>query len=276
MALRHAAITQLRRHTVRGASEQLSQRLAQEVKRLLRAHPLSRWLWRQQRIGESGLERPLLPYVLAWNAVMETHSLPGDIVEAGVYKGGTSMVMAYASLHLANRNNTGLRHMWMYDTYEGLPEPGKEDGSRAQKRWSDIRSLDTNNFKHGTGYIDASGKKRWNYGPLEMVRQNMLSTGYPMQIVTFVKGKVEDTLQDATQLPQQISVLRLDTDFFASTAKELEVLFPRLVSGGVLLIDDYCHWRGSKAAVDVFLKTHHHMLQNIQSKGNACFRAVKR
>lgn len=49
-----------------------------------------------------------------------------------------------------------------------------------------------------------------------------------------------------------ILILRLDTDFFASTKIELEVLYPKLVSGGVLIIDDYGHWKGQRKAVDDF------------------------
>ena len=55
-------------------------------------------------------------------------------------------------------------------------------------------------------------------------------------------------------MPEKISLLRLDTDFFESTKKELEILYPRLVSGGVLIIDDYGHWKGSKKAVDEYFE----------------------
>ena len=70
----------------------------------------------------------------------------------------------------------------------------------------------------------------------------------------FIKGKVEDTLLENNNLPKEISLLRLDTDFYESTKKELEVLYPRLVSGGVLIIDDYGHWKGSKRAVDEYFQ----------------------
>lgn len=53
-------------------------------------------------------------------------------------------------------------------------------------------------------------------------------------------------------LPKKISILRLDTDFYSSTKIELEVLYPRLVKGGVLIIDDYGYWQGSRKAVDEY------------------------
>ena len=67
-----------------------------------------------------------------------------------------------------------------------------------------------------------------------------------------IKGKVENTLRNKQKLPKKISILRLDTDFYESTKIELEVLFPRLVKGGVLIIDDYGFWKGAKKAVDEY------------------------
>ena len=55
-------------------------------------------------------------------------------------------------------------------------------------------------------------------------------------------------------IPKKISLLRLDTDFYESTKKEMEVLYPRLQNKGVLIIDDYGHWKGSKKAVDDYFK----------------------
>jgi hypothetical protein len=63
---------------------------------------------------------------------------------------------------------------------------------------------------------------------------------------------VEETLQDLSNIPKQISLLRLDTDWYASTKVELEMLYPRVVSGGVIIIDDYGHWEGARRAVDEY------------------------
>ncbi|MFC7470447.1 TylF/MycF/NovP-related O-methyltransferase [Actinomadura keratinilytica] len=75
---------------------------------------------------------------------------------------------------------------------------------------------------------------------------------YPKERLHYVQGLVEKTVP--AEAPEQISVLRLDTDWYASTRHELEHLYPRLVSGGVLLIDDYGYWQGSRRAVDEFLE----------------------
>ena len=88
----------------------------------------------------------------------------------------------------------------------------------------------------------------WAEASLEDVRANLASTGYPDGLVHFVKGPVETTIPGT--LPQRIALLRLDTDWYESTRHELEHLFPRLEPGGVLIVDDYHYWRGSRKAVD--------------------------
>jgi hypothetical protein len=72
--------------------------------------------------------------------------------------------------------------------------------------------------------------------------------------VRFVKGLVEDTLPSSA--PESIALLRLDTDWYESTRHELIHLFPRLVSGGVLILDDYGHWQGARKALDEYFEEH--------------------
>lgn len=95
---------------------------------------------------------------------------------------------------------------------------------------------------------------RWVYAPLDLVRNNVRVTGYPLSHVHFVKGKVEDTLPH-TVPNEPIALLRLDTDFYHSTKAELEVLYPRLISGGTLIIDDYCAYQGSRTATDEYFQS---------------------
>jgi hypothetical protein len=86
---------------------------------------------------------------------------------------------------------------------------------------------------------------------MDDVRANLALTGYPEQLIHLVPGMVEETIPDAA--PATIALLRLDTDWYASTRHELVHLWPRLVSGGVCIIDDYGHWQGSRQAVDEYL-----------------------
>ena len=82
--------------------------------------------------------------------------------------------------------------------------------------------------------------------------RNLLSTGYPGGNLVLVEGKVEETIPRT--MPAQICLLRLDTDWYESTRHELIHLYPKLIKNGVLIIDDYGHWRGSKQATDEYLK----------------------
>ena len=131
---------------------------------------------------------------------------------------------------------------------QGLPEPSdKKDDPRAKQIFADMKKgVETKFQKH----IE-DGK--WCYGSLDTVKNNMIYTGYPEQNFHYVKGKVEDTLP-VTLLPDKIAILRLDTDWYTSTKMELEYLFERLQPGGVLIIDDFCTWTGSKSAVIEYFK----------------------
>jgi hypothetical protein len=101
----------------------------------------------------------------------------------------------------------------------------------------------------------------WGYSPIEDVRRNLLGTGYPTDRLHFVKGKVEDTIPGET--PEQIALLRLDTDWYGSTKHEMQHLYPLVAQGGVLIVDDYGHWQGARSAVDEYLATNGiHLLLN--------------
>ena len=83
------------------------------------------------------------------------------------------------------------------------------------------------------------------------MREGFEGVPYPAERVHFVKGRVEETVPD--EAPERIALLRLDTDWYESTKHELEHLYPRLVSGGVLILDDYGWWKGAREAVDEWL-----------------------
>ena len=75
----------------------------------------------------------------------------------------------------------------------------------------------------------------------------MQKTGYPAACVNYIKGKVEETIPGV--IPGSIALLRLDTDWYASTYHEMIHLYPLLQVKGVLIIDDFGHWEGAKKAI---------------------------
>jgi O-methyltransferase len=163
------------------------------------------------------------------------HGIPGACVECGVWRGGSAMAIALTLRELGDVE----RDLHLFDTFEGMPEPGEPDvtveGTDAHGEWVRGRRGDSN---------------AWNYAPLDEVRSAVLSTGYPAERIHFVQGKVEDTLPAAA--PDRIAVLRLDTDWYESTRHELVHLFPRLATGGVLIVDDYGFWAGARQATDEY------------------------
>ncbi len=161
--------------------------------------------------------------------------IPGDFVECGVWRGGSVMLMAATLLAKGVTD----RKIHLYDTFEGMAAPTAED-------------LDLDG-KHADDLLAAAPDREeliWCLAPLDQVKANLAEIGYPAENYSFIKGKVEDTLPGT--IPGQIAILRLDTDWYASTKHELEHLYPRLIQGGVLIIDDYGHWRGSRQAVDEY------------------------
>ena len=98
---------------------------------------------------------------------------------------------------------------------------------------------------------ESRDSRTWAIASLDDVRDGFSSLDDPRELVHFVEGKVEDTIPG--QAPQEIAILRLDTDWYESTRHELTHLYQRLVPGGVLIIDDYGTWKGSKDATDEFV-----------------------
>ena len=168
------------------------------------------------------------------------NNIDGAMVECGVWKGASIMAMALALKKMGVED----RDLFLYDTFSGMPAPGELDisllGDAAQDRFAETRISE-----------DASD---WCFSSIEEVKENVFGTGYPKSKFHFIIGKVENTIPK--EIPGEIALLRLDTDWYESTKHELIHLFPLLNVNGVLIIDDYGHWLGARKAVDeYFLQT---------------------
>lgn len=183
-------------------------------------------------------------------------NIPGDYVECGVWRGGSSMAAALALMAAGDQSRT----LHLFDTYEGMSAPSAHD-VRAGDRVAAARLLERAD----------TADKIWCRASIEDVRANMASTGYPMERVVLTKGKVEDTLP--AHAPATIAVLRLDTDWYESTRHELEHLYPLLSPGGVLIVDDYGYWAGARQAVDEYFAASPILLNRVDRTGRI---AIKR
>ncbi|MCG8442639.1 MAG: TylF/MycF family methyltransferase [Caulobacterales bacterium] len=161
--------------------------------------------------------------------------IPGDMAECGVWRGGSSMAAALALIDIGDTS----RKLYLYDTFEGMPEPEAVD------RRSDGRHADE--ILKGLGHQKMS---EWCHASIDDVRRNMMSTGYPAENIVYVRGRVQDTIP--REAPDRLAFLRLDTDWHASTAHELKHLFPLLEKRGVAMFDDYGSWEGHRTAIDEY------------------------
>ncbi|ARJ65208.1 hypothetical protein WV31_05830 [Magnetospirillum sp. ME-1] len=163
------------------------------------------------------------------------HKIEGDIVECGVWQGGSMLMAALALRNFGDES----RQLWLYDTFAGMPMPSEID-----KRWDGIPTIPMYLYHRSEG-------RSWGMGgTVDHVRSVVGMSHYPSDKLVFVEGMVEETIPGTA--PDKISLLRLDTDLYQSTYHELVHLYPRLVPGGVLIIDDYGMYQGAKAAVDQY------------------------
>jgi len=168
---------------------------------------------------------------------VEKNQISGVIIECGVWKGGSTMAMALTLKMLDSET----RELYLYDTFSGMNAPTDDDiqydGTLAKKKFSETKL--------------SKNTSTWCAWSLDKVRENVFSTGYPQEKFHFIKGEVENTIPE--NIPQEIALLRLDTDWYESTKHELIHLFPLLSPNGVIIIDDYGHWGGAKKAVDEYI-----------------------
>ena len=165
------------------------------------------------------------------------NNIKGDFVECGVWRGGSTMAAIDTLMKAGDKS----REIYLYDTFEGMSEPTELDKV--------FTGTGADELMRTTDKEDPTSV--WCYSALEEVQQNVGTLKYPASKVHYVKGKVEDSIPGT--LPGQIALLRLDTDFYESTAHELKYLYPLLVPGGVIIIDDYGHWEGARKAVDEYI-----------------------
>jgi hypothetical protein len=166
------------------------------------------------------------------------YDVPGSFVECGVWKGGSMMAVARTLLDAGVRD----RELLLFDTFEGMPPPSDDDMNLRGERAADLLSTAD---KQDT---------IWAISQLEQTMKSVDRVGYPADRIHFIKGRVEETLPG--RAPDSIALLRLDMDWHEPTRHSLEHLYPRLISGGVLIVDDYGYWQGARKAIDEYFQGH--------------------
>ena len=150
------------------------------------------------------------------------------------------MAAALTLLHL----NSTERDLYLFDTFEGMPRPTDFD----------VHHTGTPGMVAFTNLQTGEDSSAECAATLAEVQSTMKRSKYDPKLIHYLKGKVETTIPE--QAPEQIALLRLDTDYYESTKHELDHLFPRLSPGGILIIDDYGEWQGARKAVDEYIANH--------------------
>jgi O-methyltransferase len=166
--------------------------------------------------------------------------LPGDIVECGVWNGGSAAFMAVAD---AEGPNPRLRTLWLFDSFEGLPRPDERDGEEERKAYF----------------------AEWNKGDMEKVKQVFKKMGLGLEKVKIVPGWFEQTLTATPMGP--IALLHIDADWYSSVKTALEAFYDKVVPGGFVILDDYGYWKGCTQALQDFLSEHESAQVRIERMG---------
>lgn len=155
--------------------------------------------------------------------------IPGDIIECGVYNGGSAAMMMYPQSF-----SSETRDIWLFDSFEGLPPPTENDGS----------------YEHENYY------KGWCKGSVEKVEEIFHRLKLPREHLHIVKGWFQDTFLYEAPKIGQIALLHIDADWYESVKICLETFYPKVSSGGYIEFDDYGKFPGCKKAVHEYFARH--------------------
>jgi O-methyltransferase len=240
LALRHGSA----RHWLYLPAERLLRRTGWEILRRIPFDAEARTEGRDWPIDAEtmiGLKR--LNNVQACITDVLERGVPGDLIETGVWRGGTIIFMRAVLKAYGAQDRT----VWAADSFRGLPKP---DASL-----------------HPDDAEDALWAQQSLAIGLEQVKDNFRRYGLLDDQVRFLPGWFRDTLPTAPI--ERLSVMRLDGDLYESTMTALESLYPRLSVGGYAIIDDYHAVRGCRRAVDDF-RTRHRITDELQQADWSC------
>ena len=155
--------------------------------------------------------------------------IPGNFAECGVAGGGSSAMLAAIISRYSKRS----RLIYACDTFEGMPPPSEHDV---------VRGVEAEDTGWGTGTCAAPTTS------LEKVAREL----GVFQNVMIVKGLFQETLPVWRSRMGELAFVHMDSDWYESTISIFDNLYPQVVSGGKVQLDDYNYWEGIKKAVDEY------------------------
>ena len=180
-------------------------------------------------------------------------------VECGVWRGGNGIIAAtiFKKYKIPYK-------IYLFDTFKGMTKPTKEDkkinGNQLALKFYNIYKRRTHND--------------WCYAAIEEVKDNFKKYGLFNKNIFFIEGDITKTLKQLNNIPNIISILRIDTNWYKSTKIILEKLYPKLKIGGILLSNDYAYWSGSKKAIDDYFhkKSNQPYFQYVDQSGRTAIK----
>jgi asparagine synthase (glutamine-hydrolysing) len=166
---------------------------------------------------------------------LEKREIKGVFIEAGCALGGSAIVIAKAKREQ--------RPFYIYDAFGMIPEPSEEDGTDAHNRYDVIKSGQAKGLNENLYYgyeEDLLSKVKENFREFNIDINN--------DNIHFIKGLYQDSLR----INDDVAFAHIDADWYESVITCLAEIEPHLVSGAVLIIDDYNDWEGCKKAVDTY------------------------
>lgn len=170
-------------------------------------------------------------------SAIEDEALPGVFIEAGCALGGSAILIATLK--------SPERRFFVYDVFGMIPPPTEEDTQDVHDRYRTIV---------GGKSVGIDGDKYYGYQEnlYDVVQGNLRRFGIDpeAQSVALVKGLVQDTMH----IDQPVAFAHVDVDWYEPVSTCLRRIFPRLVQGGSIILDDYHDWGGCRKATDEYLR----------------------
>jgi len=183
------------------------------------------------------LDAPALLELRECALAADRENRPGTFIEAGCALGGSAIVLA--------ASKAVNRHLLVHDVFSMIPPPSDRDGTDATERYEAIIAGNARGIEDDAYY---------GYKPnlLDTVRDNFHAFGIDLAAsrVQLIEGLFQDTLVP----PGPVALAHIDGDWYDSVAVCLERIWPSLVPGGVIVVDDYDDWSGCRRAVDEFVQ----------------------
>ena len=185
-------------------------------------------------------------YIDCLKLVAEFKNIKGSVIECGVWRGG--MIAGIAEVMGKDRN------YYLFDSFEGLPDAKEIDGETAIAWQADKDSA--------IYYDNCKAEIEW--------AQKAINLAGVATTTSFVKGWFENTVPEF-KTEEPIAILRLDGDWYDSTMVCLEHLFPKVITGGLIILDDYYAWDGCSKALHDYLSKHQRAERIIQAYSSGCY-----